>query len=106
MTDNRRLCARDLDRHDLAILDILQPDNSSPQRRISELVNISTAAVQRRISRLQKGGVISGNEAILNPAALGNPITVLVEVEIENERIDRLEAKKLFFSSAAEVQQC
>ena len=37
-----------LDSFDLAILDILQKDNSIPQRTIGEMVNLSAPAVQRR----------------------------------------------------------
>lgn len=106
MSRNQKIRLHDLDRHDLAILDILQRDNTTPQRTIGDLVNLSAAAVQRRISRLQAGGVIAGNAAILNPAAVGHPIIVLVEVQIENERIDLLEATKAAFASAPEVQQC
>lgn len=106
MAPRQKLRLQDLDRFDLAILEILQKDNSVPQRTIGEMVNLSAAAVQRRISRLQAGGVIEKNVAILNPATVGHPITVLVDIQIESERIDRLEAMKARFSAAPEVQQC
>ena len=106
MATPQKLRSHDLDPFDLAILEILQRDNAMPQRTIGERVNLSAAAVQRRIVRLQKGGVIRGNVAVLDPAAIGQPITLLVEVQIENERLDLLEASKDSFSSAPEVQQC
>lgn len=102
----KKLGVRDLDQHDLAILEILQRDNTTPQRTIGDMVNLSAAAVQRRISRLQKGGVIQSNVAILEPGTVGLPITILVEVHIENERIDMLEASKKAFLATPEIQQC
>ena len=42
-----------LDAFDLAILDILQRDNTTPQRAIAHAVHLSAPAVQRRIQKLQ-----------------------------------------------------
>lgn len=96
----------ELDSYDLAILKLLQQDNAVPQRAIGEAVNLSAAAVQRRITRLQQSGVIERNVAVLNPARVGQPITLIVAVEIESERLDLLEASKASFLAAEEVQQC
>lgn len=69
MSQTQELRLSDLDSQDLAILKILQQNNMTPQRTIGEMVNLSAAAVQRRISRLDKHGVIQGNVAILNANA-------------------------------------
>ncbi|WP_164892573.1 AsnC family transcriptional regulator, partial [Mesorhizobium sp. M7A.F.Ca.CA.001.16.1.1] len=45
-----------LDSFDLAILAILQRDNTTPQRLIGEAVNLSAPAVQRRIKRMEQTG--------------------------------------------------
>lgn len=52
-----------LDKFDRAILDLVQRDNTMPLR-LAEQVNLSTAAVQRRIKRMEERGVITGNVAI------------------------------------------
>jgi len=96
----------ELDHFDLAILDILQKDNATPQRVIGEAVNLSAPAVQRRIKRMEESGVIQANVAVLDPARLGQPITILVEVAVESERIDLIDAAKKSFAAAPEVQQC
>jgi DNA-binding Lrp family transcriptional regulator len=95
-----------LDSFDLAILAILQRDNTTPQRLIGEAVNLSAPAVQRRIKRMEQTGVIAGNVAVVEPAAVGQPITIFVEVELESERSDLIDAAKRQFSAAPEVQQC
>jgi DNA-binding Lrp family transcriptional regulator len=95
-----------LDHFDIAILDILQRDNTTPQHVIGERVHLSAAAVHRRIKRMAENGVIRGNVATLDPAQVGQPLTILVEVHVESERVDLLDAAKRSFSSAPEVQQC
>ena len=44
----------DLDAFDLAILDILQRDNTTSQREIAQAVHLSAPAVQRRPGRSSK----------------------------------------------------
>ncbi len=96
----------DLDEFDRKILAILQHDNRTPQREIGAAVNLSAPAVQRRIKRLEAAGVITGNVAIVSPAAVGPPLTIIIEVEMESERPDLLDAMKATFLAAPEVQQC
>ena len=96
----------ELDRFDLAILSILQKDNTTPQRQIGEAVNLSAPAVQRRIKRMEETGVIRSNVAVIEPARVNQALTILVEVEVESEQIDLLDAAKAAFSAAPEVQQC
>jgi DNA-binding Lrp family transcriptional regulator len=95
-----------LDSFDLAILDVVQRDNSTPQRMIGKMVNLSAPAVQRRIKRLEEAGVIRANVAIIDPDRVGRPITVFVEVEVESERAELIDAAKAGFAALPEVQQC
>jgi Lrp/AsnC family transcriptional regulator, leucine-responsive regulatory protein len=96
----------DLDAFDFAILEILQRDDSVPLRTIGEDVNLSAAAVQRRIKRMRESGVIVGNIAVVDPARLGRAITILVEIVVESERIDLIEGVRESLLEAPEVQQC
>ena len=98
--------ASTLDAFDRAILAILQQDNTTPQRVIGEKVNLSAPAVQRRIRRMEKDGVITANVAIVEPAALGHPITLFVEIELVSETAKDIDAAKRAFLAAPEVQQC
>ena len=78
-----------LDRFDLAILDILQADNTTPQRAIAQAVNLSAPAVQRRIQRLKDSGVIRANVAVLDPVKVGKPLTIVLEVHLGNLLLSR-----------------
>ncbi|MHA3795317.1 Lrp/AsnC family transcriptional regulator [Rhizorhabdus wittichii] len=98
--------ARVLDAFDLAILRIVQRDNKLPQRTIAEAVNLSTAAVQRRIAAMEAAGVITRNVAIVDPDAVRLAITAIVEVHLRDERAATVDEAKALFRAAPEVQQC
>lgn len=95
-----------LDSFDRAILDILQRDNTTPQRAIGEAVNLSAPAVQRRIRRMEEEGVIQANVAVVDPQKVGRPLTIIVWVELESERIELIDATKRSFAAAPQIQQC
>ncbi|RFB97930.1 AsnC family transcriptional regulator [Rhizobium leguminosarum bv. trifolii] len=95
-----------LDAFDHKILAILQRDNMTPQRTIGEAIGLSAPAVQRRIKRMTEDGVIRANVAVLDPAALGQSITIFVEVEVISETAKQIEQAKSQFAAAPEIQQC
>lgn len=95
----------DLDGFDRKILALLQQDSRTPQREIGEAVNLSPSAVNRRIAAMEKAGVIAGNVAVVDVAKVGRPITLIVEVSVESERLDLLDAVKKRLIACPEVQQ-
>jgi DNA-binding Lrp family transcriptional regulator len=95
-----------LDAFDKAILRILQRDNRTPQRAIAEAVNLSTAAVQRRIAAMEKSGVIARNVAIVDPDAVGLGVTSIVEVNLVDEKATTVDRAKKLFRDDPDVQQC
>lgn len=94
------------DAFDFAILAIVQADNRTPLRTIAEKVNLSTAAVQRRIRRLEEERIITRNIAVIEPHRVGLPITIAVEVTMERTRIADLDAMRALLNATPEVQQC
>ncbi|KAA0074703.1 Lrp/AsnC family transcriptional regulator [Tardiphaga sp. P9-11] len=104
--DTKPHVPRALDPFDRAILRIIQRDNKTPQRAIAEAVNLSAAAVQRRIAAMELAGVIASNVAIVDPAAVSLTITSIVEVFLRDERSATVDATKALFQNAHEVQQC
>lgn len=95
-----------LDQYDVAILEVLQRDNKTPQRTIAEAVNLSAPAVQRRIKRMEADGIIQANVAVVDPTQFGQFITLFVEVEMESERAELYDAAKRSFAATPEIQQC
>jgi DNA-binding Lrp family transcriptional regulator len=100
-----KLQPHELDSLDRAILNLLQVDNTTPLRVIGEQVHLSTAPTQRRIRRLRERGVIQANAAVVDPESVGQPITILVEVQAERTHGADLDAMKAELSGP-EVQQC
>lgn len=96
----------ELDESDLAILKILQARNTTSQVDIAEQINLSPAAVQRRIKRLRASNVIVADVSIVNPEKLGGLVTLIVEVSLNRESIDLIDATRRVFEAEPEVQQC
>ena len=94
------------DAFDRAILRIIQQDNKTPQRTISEEVNLSAAAVQRRIFAMESAGIIARNTARVDPDRVALGITAIVELHLRDERASTVDAAKAIFRESPEVQQC
>jgi len=95
-----------LDDFDLKILSLVQVDNLMPLREISERVDLSVPAVARRLRRLRNEGVIRKDICVVDETLVGRPLTIIVEVTMENERLDLIEEMKKRFAACAQVQQC
>lgn len=95
-----------LDDFDLAILDILQRDNTISQREIAQAVHLSAPAVQRRIRRLRESGIILAETAVLDASRLGRPLTIMVEVHVHDEQPARTAGLRARIQAEPAVQQC
>ena len=96
----------DLDELDLRLLDTLQQDNRIAMAELAVRVNSSPATCQRRIRRLREGGVITADTAVVDPAAVGYGMTMIVEVIIERERADLIDSFKRAVQECEHISQC
>lgn len=94
------------DDFDLRLLALVQHDARLSQAELGARVNLSTAAVNRRLKRLADDGVIARYTAVVDPPSVGFPLTIIAGVETESERVDLLDEMKRAFASCPEVQQC
>lgn len=101
---NRRRTV-DLDEFDRKILTLLQQDNRMAQRDVAGAVNLSSSSVNRRIAAMEAAEIIRANVAVVDPAKVGRPITVIAEITVESERLDLLDAVKRRFVDCPQVQQ-
>lgn len=95
----------ELDAFDIKLLSLLQGNSKMSQRDLADAVNLSASAVNRRIATYDAAGVITSTVAVVDPVSVGRPITIIVEVKVENERLDLLDEIKQRFSSKPQVQQ-
>lgn len=97
-----------MDLFDKKILAIVQQNNQLSADKIAEQVNLSASAVQRRLKRLRKDGIIEADVAIISPQASGRLLTIIVEVTLEQERLisSVLDEFKKLVLNTPEVMQC
>lgn len=95
-----------LDNFDFKILEIIQKNNLTPQRDIGDKIGLSAAAVQRRIKKMREQGVIENDTAVIDREKVGGNITILVEIFLESEKIEKIDALKKEFTAVPEIQQC
>lgn len=101
-----RTSVSDLDEFDLKILRLVQQDNQTPQRVIADKIGLSPPAVARRLQHLREAKYIRSDISVLDETAIGRPLTIVVHVTTDNERLDLLDGMKERFSKCPQVQQC
>jgi Lrp/AsnC family transcriptional regulator len=72
---------KDLDRLDRAILRLLAEDASLSLADIATQVGLTPTPCWKRIRRMEQDGIIQRRVAVLDPAKVGLPVAVFVEVE-------------------------
>ena len=78
---------RFVDEKDMEILKMLKKDARIPLTEISRIVGISDVAVKKRISKLEKRGVIRGYTALIDPSLLGYSSISLTGIDTMPESI-------------------
>jgi Lrp/AsnC family leucine-responsive transcriptional regulator len=69
-----------VDLKDRAILEALQEDARATYASIGDRVGLSASSVHDRVRKLERGGVIRGYRAHIDPGAVGMDVTALVSV--------------------------
>ncbi|HRW71925.1 winged helix-turn-helix transcriptional regulator [Ottowia sp.] len=87
-----------IDRIDRRILDVLQRQGRLPMTELAQEVGLSTSPVTERVRRMERAGIITGYQARVDPAALGRPLLVFVELTLSSksgELFEKLRAELL-----------
>ncbi|MBY0463982.1 MAG: Lrp/AsnC family transcriptional regulator [Burkholderiales bacterium] len=99
-----------LDAIDLALLQHLQTDASPTNQALAEALGVSPATCLRRVKRLTEAGLVERQVAVLNAdrlgQLLGHGLTAIVEVSLERQSADALDAFEASAVADAAVQQC
>lgn len=99
-----------IDDADLRLLRLLQEDASRSNQALAELAHLSPPTSLRRVRRLRESGLIEREVALLNPdrlaAITGHGLTVLVEVTLERQGTEYLDAFEQRAVADPAVQQC
>ena len=100
------MAARDFDRIDRRILEIMQAEGRITNQELSERISLSPRACLERVRRLERAGIIAGYMALLEPRKIGGLLTIVVEVTLK----DQTQATHARFEqrtrASAEVIEC
>lgn len=94
-----------LDDVDIRLLDILQTDASTANRELAAAVQVSPPTALRRVRRLVESGLIERRVALLSPSVLG-ALQAVVEVQLDRQGAEHLEAFEALAIADTAVQQC
>ena len=98
--------AVNLDPIDLRVLELLQQDASLANQALAQRAHVSPATALRRVRRLVDEGVIERRVALLSADRLGAGLTALVEITLDRQGAEHLDAFEALAVAAPEVQQC
>jgi Lrp/AsnC family transcriptional regulator, leucine-responsive regulatory protein len=96
----------ELDATDIRLLEWLQTDASLSNQDLAERAHTSPATALRRVRRLVDEGVIERRVALLNPQLLGDGLTALVEITLDRQGAEHLQAFEARAVAEIAVQQC
>jgi DNA-binding Lrp family transcriptional regulator len=95
----------ELDATDRRLLDLLQTDAALSNQELAAAAHTSPATALRRVRRLADAGLIERRVALLNPDRLGHGLTALVEITLDRQGAEHLDAFEQRIASDDEVQQ-
>jgi DNA-binding Lrp family transcriptional regulator len=95
-----------MDATDAKILTALQQDGRASAADLSEVVNLSLSAVHRRIKLLEEAGIIQRYSAILDPRALGYTHDFFVEIALQSQSAETMEAFEEAVRTSPDIVEC
>jgi len=95
-----------LDATDLRLLELLQTDASLSNQDLAARAHVSAATCMRRVRRLVESGVIERRVALLSHDRLGLGLTAIVEITLDRQGAEHLDAFQQRAVAEAAVQQC
>ena len=96
----------DLDVVDRRILAVLQENARISNVDLAEQVGMSPSPCWRRVKTLEDSGVIAKHVSLVDPAAVGLPVSVFVQVTLERQIETALETFEQTVLARPEVMEC
>ncbi|WP_170327260.1 Lrp/AsnC family transcriptional regulator [Ruegeria arenilitoris] len=95
-----------VDTTDRKILAALQRDGRMSNAELSEQVNLSPSACHRRVQRLEADGYIRNYVALLDARKMNVPTTVFVEITLQGQAEELLDAFEKAVARIPDVLEC
>ncbi len=77
-----------IDTLDERILAELQSNGRLTMKALAERVGLSSPAMIERVRRLEERGVLAGYRAVVDPSAIGRPLTALISIDLDRRHHD------------------
>jgi Lrp/AsnC family leucine-responsive transcriptional regulator len=106
MSDKKKRTRAPLDELDLKLLRLLQQNNRLTAAELSEAINLSSSAVQRRLKRLHDEKIIEADISIVDPSVAGLSVMCVVDVVLQDGNSQALEKFKSTMHKCPDVAQC
>lgn len=97
---------RPLDAIDRRILGQLQENARISNADLARAVGLSPSPCLRRVRELEKEGIVRGYVALLEPGAVGLPVSIFVQVTLERQVEGALEEFERAIGARPEVMEC
>ena len=94
------------DATDRRILGVLQKDCRITNAELSDRVNLSPSACHRRVQRLEDEGYIAAYVALLDARKMGRPTTVFVEITLQGQADELLDAFENAVARVPDILEC
>lgn len=95
-----------LDETDRRILKVLQRKGRISNADLSESVNLSPSACHRRVQRLETDGYVRDYVALLDARKMKLPTTVFVEITLQGQADETLDAFEKAVARIPDVLEC
>ena len=95
-----------LDATDRRILTVLQREGRITNAELSERIALSPSACHRRVQRLEEEGFIAGYVALLDARRMGRPTTVFVEITLQAQSDEVLDAFEQAVARVPDILEC
>ncbi|MCA2012644.1 Lrp/AsnC family transcriptional regulator [Pararhodobacter sp. CCB-MM2] len=95
-----------LDATDRRILQVLQREGRISNADLADRIALSPSACHRRVQRLESDGYIAGYVALVDPRRIGKPTTVFVEITLNGQSDELLDAFEKAVARIPDVLEC
>ena len=95
-----------MDTIDARLLSALQRDGRQTVTDLAAAVGLSPTPCARRLARLEAEGVIEGYSARVDQARIGFPVSVFIQVELESQSKDAIDAFERAVRRFERVMEC
>ena len=95
-----------LDDTDYTIIRNLQMEGRLSNSDLADRVNLSASACLRRVRLMEEAGIIEGYTMLVNPAAVGKPSIIFVEISLTSQSEKNLVDFEKAVSDCPEIMEC